>query len=88
MRSQLLTHPCERRVRRLGRVLGLFRHAEAQAGAGGKADVDKLLKLFIELRDEARKGKNFALSDRIRDGLKEAGYVLEDRAGATNWRKL
>jgi cysteinyl-tRNA synthetase len=51
-------------------------------------DLDKLMKLLIELRDEARKSKNFALSDRIRDGLKERGFVLEDRPGGTEWRKI
>jgi cysteinyl-tRNA synthetase len=72
-------------MRKLGRVLGLFRPvAKRQSGD----DVGKLMALFIEMRNEARKDKNFALADRIRDGLTRAGYALEDRAGETGWRKL
>jgi cysteinyl-tRNA synthetase len=71
-------------LRKLGRVLGLFRAAPA---AASDKDLKKLLDLFIELRNEARRTKNFALSDRIRDGLKKAGFVLEDRGQQTDWRK-
>ena len=37
--------------------------------------------------DIAKKAKNFAESDRIRDELAEAGVVLEDGAGGTSWRR-
>jgi cysteinyl-tRNA synthetase len=76
-------------LRALGRVIGLFRQADlAIPQNAAQKDLEKTLALLIDLRDEARQGKNFALSDRIRDGLKEAGYVLEDRSGTTTWRKL
>jgi cysteinyl-tRNA synthetase len=74
-------------LRKLGKILGLFKQAERQQAVKSD-DLDKLMKLLIELRDEARKSKNFALSDRIRDGLKERGFVLEDRPGGTEWRKI
>ena len=38
------------------------------------------------MRNQARKGKNFAESDRIRDELAKLGVVLEDRADGTIWR--
>ena len=41
--------------------------------------------LVIELRANARKNKNFAVADKIRDGLGPIGIVLEDRAGGTEW---
>jgi len=75
-------------LRKLGRLLGLFRPGNRLAAQGVSDDLPKLMKLFVEMRDEARKTKNFALADRIRDGLKAAGYVLEDRAGETGWRKI
>jgi cysteinyl-tRNA synthetase len=45
------------------------------------------MELLIKLRQEARAGKNFAMADRIRDGLGEIGITLEDRADGTGWRK-
>ncbi len=48
---------------------------------------DNLMQLIIELRAQARKDKNWALSDRIRDGLKERGIVLEDRPDGTSWKR-
>jgi cysteinyl-tRNA synthetase len=41
----------------------------------------------IEARQAARKGKNFAEADRIRDELTSQGIVLEDGAGGTTWRR-
>jgi cysteinyl-tRNA synthetase len=73
-------------LRKLGRLLGLFRHLDRPAKPQAE-DLDPLMNLFIELRNEARKDKNFALADRIRDGLKQRGFVLEDRADGTGWRK-
>jgi cysteinyl-tRNA synthetase len=73
-------------LRKLGKVLGLFRHVDLPRPAQSD-DLDNVMKLMIELRKEARDGKNFALADRIRDGLKERGFVLEDRSDGTGWRK-
>jgi len=42
---------------------------------------------LIRRRDEARKSKNWAEADRIRDELQEAGVLLEDGAGKTTWRR-
>lgn len=49
-------------------------------------NVDDYMNLIIKLRTDARKEKNYALSDRIRDRLKEIGIVLEDRADGTTWK--
>jgi cysteinyl-tRNA synthetase len=42
----------------------------------------------IVLRREARIRRDFADSDRIRDGLREKGVVLEDGPGGTIWKRI
>lgn len=46
-------------------------------------EVDRL----IEERNQARKDKNFARSDEIRDLLKSQGIILEDTRQGTRWRR-
>jgi cysteinyl-tRNA synthetase len=49
---------------------------------------DDQIDLLIAQRLAARKVKNWAESDRIRDELKAQGIILEDRPdGTTDWRR-
>jgi cysteinyl-tRNA synthetase len=74
-------------LRELAAILGLFtRPAESQSLDNEGGLVAPLMELVIELRAAARKNKDFATADRIRDVLSEAGIVLEDRKGGTTWR--
>ena len=41
----------------------------------------------IEARNAARKAKDFATADRIRDELKQNGVTIEDGAQGTTWRR-
>jgi cysteinyl-tRNA synthetase len=43
------------------------------------------LKELIAARDAARKAKNFAESDRIRDELAKMGIVIKDTKDGTTW---
>lgn len=54
--------------------------------AGGLAD--GVIEQLIAERLEARKNKDWARSDQIRDELKEQGVLLEDAAGSTSWRRV
>jgi cysteinyl-tRNA synthetase len=72
-------------LRELTRILGLFRAPQAHRG-GGDSHTPKLMELLIALRKEAREQKNFAMADRIRNGLTEIGITLEDRKDGTIWR--
>jgi len=54
----------------------------------GKEDflVDDLMKLMIEIRQFAREKKDWAIADKIRDGLANIGIKLEDTREGTIWR--
>ncbi len=49
--------------------------------------LDSQVEELIEQRTAARKAKNFAEADRIRDLLKDMGIVLEDTAQGVKWHK-
>lgn len=52
----------------------------------GQIDDDQI-KALIAKRTAARKAKNFALSDKIRDDLKAQGIIIEDTPQGTRYRK-
>jgi cysteinyl-tRNA synthetase len=47
---------------------------------------DAFINLLIEVRAEVRKQKLWALSDQIRDKLKELNVTIEDSKDGTTWR--
>ncbi len=62
-------------------VLGLT--LEEQKSTGG--DADAFIDLLVSLRRDLRAEKNWALSDKLRDGLKDLGVILEDSKDGTTW---
>jgi cysteinyl-tRNA synthetase len=50
-------------------------------------NLDAEVEALIATRNAARKARNFAESDRIRDELVSRGILLEDTPGGTRWRK-
>lgn len=66
-------------------VLGLFPARVLENQLGG-ALLEGLVSLLLEIREEARKNRNFALSDRIRDRLIELGVVVEDTREGPKWK--
>jgi cysteinyl-tRNA synthetase len=77
-------------LRALGGALGLLQappEAWFRAGAAGGLS-DSEIDERIAARLAARKAKNWAESDRIRDELAAAGVILEDKpGGVTTWRR-
>jgi cysteinyl-tRNA synthetase len=55
------------------------------ASTGGLSDAS--IERLIADRNAARKQRNFAESDRIRDELKANGVILEDGSSGTTWRR-
>ncbi|MEZ0479682.1 cysteine--tRNA ligase [Planococcus sp. SSTMD024] len=49
--------------------------------------LDAEVEALLEERIEARKNRNFARSDEIRDQLKEQNIILEDTAQGTRWKR-
>ncbi|MBI5475789.1 MAG: cysteine--tRNA ligase [Ignavibacteriales bacterium] len=68
-----------------GTVLGIIPdQLESAVAGGGEND---LIQFIIELRAEARAQKLWVMSDKIRDGLKNLGIVIEDKKDGTTWRR-
>ena len=70
-------------LRELAGVLGMTLRAP-EGGAG--ADAGPYVELLIEIRAELRAARQYALADKIRDGLAELGVTLEDKPQGTTWR--
>jgi cysteinyl-tRNA synthetase len=65
-------------------VLGILPD-DLSAEAGGEL-VDDLVRLLIDLRQEARAARDWKRSDEIRDRLAAMGVALEDSPEGTRWR--
>lgn len=50
--------------------------------------LDEEIAELIDKRTEARKNKDFKLSDQIRDELKEKGIILEDTKDGVKWKRV
>jgi cysteinyl-tRNA synthetase len=84
------------RLRAMGGILGLLERDPDQflksqaAGSGICSDSDSddaEIEALVTARNAARRNKNWAESDRIRDDLKARGVILEDKQGVSTWRR-
>jgi len=44
--------------------------------------------MVVALRNGAKMNKDYATSDRIRDGLQQIGFQLKDGKEGTTWSKM
>jgi len=75
-------------LKQLAGMIGLLQQEPDQflQGEAGEGDLSaEEIEAFIEQRAQARKDKDFAESDRIRDLLAEKGVVLKDSRDGTSW---
>ncbi|KRQ86410.1 Cysteine--tRNA ligase [Caloramator mitchellensis] len=68
-------------IRELGKPLGILEKTT-------KGNIDEEIERLIEERQKARKEKNFALADKIRDDLKAMGIILEDTPQGVRWKRM
>ena len=54
----------------------------------GSDDFEQLMDVVIDLRNEAKQHKDYATSDRIREGLSRMGIQLKDSKEGTLWSKI
>jgi cysteinyl-tRNA synthetase len=67
-------------IRELGSPLGILQNRM-------KKDLETEIQELIDKRQQARKDKDFALADKIRDDLKNRNIVLEDTPQGIRWKK-
>ncbi|NLZ48134.1 MAG: cysteine--tRNA ligase [Clostridiales bacterium] len=65
-------------IRELGAPLGILQKST-------KVSLEEEIEKLIEQRQQARKEKNWALADKIRDDLKARGIILEDTPQGVRW---
>ncbi|WP_294352831.1 cysteine--tRNA ligase [uncultured Clostridium sp.] len=67
-------------LRELGKPLGMLQKTT-------KCSLEDEIEALIEQRQQARKNRDFALADKIRDDLKDRGIILEDTPQGVRWKK-
>lgn len=68
-------------------ILGLLIEEREGKLSGADELVGKLMEIIIEVRQDARKKKDWATADKIRDSLGAVGIVIEDSPQGARWKK-
>ncbi|MDB2461315.1 class I tRNA ligase family protein, partial [Gammaproteobacteria bacterium] len=86
--SSLLKIKCSKTLIKSANLLGLLnRSQEEWLSSNNKSTISENdIELLIKERDGARKAKDFAKADEIRDQLEQNNVILEDIDGKTIWR--
>ena len=71
---------------KMAEIIGIFESSLEMPAAEGEMAAEEIEALIAE-RAEAKKAKNWARADEIRDSLKEQGIILEDSAAGTTWKR-
>ena len=68
-------------------VIGILEDEPARSGEQGTEEDDSAIEAKIAERQEARKKKDFARADAIRDELAKQGIILEDTPQGVRWKR-
>jgi cysteinyl-tRNA synthetase len=75
-------------LKALGSCLGILESSPSAFLKAGAALSEQEIDLQIQARAQAKKDKNFALADEIRQTLLDQGIVLKDAAQGTTWEHV
>jgi len=89
--SETCRHEAEIFLDKAGRdILGILQDDGYSGKTGDELTgkrLDDVMHILLDLRAEARKNKDFALSDNIRDRLLKAGIEIKDTKEGASWTK-
>ncbi len=69
-------------------IIGVLEKTAAPAAEeAGDSKESELVEMLIAMRQDARKNKNYALADELRNKLSEIGIVLQDTPQGVKWSK-
>ncbi|WP_094607448.1 Cysteine--tRNA ligase [Sporomusa silvacetica DSM 10669] len=71
----------------MAEVLGILNDTDAVTQDANAELVNELMNIIIEIRQEARKKKDWTTADQIRDKLAANGIVLEDSPQGVRWKR-
>lgn len=78
--SKALIRKCIDIIKELGSPLGILQNV-------ARGSLEEEIEKLIEERQKARKERNWALADKIRDDLKAKGIILEDTPQGVRWKR-
>ena len=67
---------------KLAGLVGLTLKREIKKVSGAEPFID----LLLSLRNDLRREKQWQMADKIRNGLTEAGVIIEDNPEGTSWK--
>ena len=77
----------KREVKKIEKIVDKITALDAQTAALSDEELKAKVEALIQARQDARKEKNWAEADRIRDQLKDMGIIIMDSKQGVQWKK-
>ena len=78
---------CSRKTAFIGNFCNRNVSLAKKLSADGEEDIPEEVKVLVEERKAARKAKDFAKADELRDKIGELGYIVEETRQGTKIKK-